>query len=137
MPLLWVGSWHRLRMTMPGVRNSPKVELAAFSLRLDISATPGNRCFYSRYQKSKRVLTSENGHKKRLMSVAESAFGWCCEHRKGRLCTIRRFCQCNYLPELIHSIIFCGTPIAKRKPPKNAKTLIKNIISYMVSGAYQ
>lgn len=49
---------------MPGVPNSPKVELAAFSLRLDISATPGNRCFHSRHQKAKRVLTSENGHKK-------------------------------------------------------------------------
>mgnify|MGYP001650685735 CR=1 len=62
---------------MPGVPNSQQEELAAFGLRLDISATPGNRCFYSRKQKTKRILTSEKGTKKRLMSVAESACCWC------------------------------------------------------------
>ena len=49
---------------MPGVPNSQQEELAAFGLRLDISATPGNRCFYSRKQKTKRILTSEKGTKK-------------------------------------------------------------------------
>jgi hypothetical protein len=29
-----------------------------------MSATPGNRYFYSREQKAKTVLTSEKGHKK-------------------------------------------------------------------------
>lgn len=51
-------------MTLPGVRHSLKVELATVSLRLDISATPGNRYFYSRQQKAKRVLTSGKRHKK-------------------------------------------------------------------------